>query len=119
MRPSSDMDAPRVEGWSSGPRPRALRDETLYAPRSPRGRIFPPHCRQGRMTPKDSSQAGLIDQVLARRLTYLHPEALAELAGAVEDIEARHVEGDILELGCALGGSTVVIAHAKGSNRRF
>ena len=61
----------------------------------------------------------LIDAVRAQRLTYLHQRALADLWTAVRDVERRNVPGVILEAGCALGGSTVVIAAAKARRRPF
>jgi hypothetical protein len=58
-------------------------------------------------------------RVIRERLTYLDPNALAELAGAVLDVERNRVPGTLVEAGCALGGSALVIAAAKNRNRPF
>lgn len=49
--------------------------------------------------------------VRAENLTYLDLAALAELHRAVAD--RANVPGDLVEVGCALGGSALVMAHAR------
>ncbi|HEX8390930.1 MAG TPA: TylF/MycF/NovP-related O-methyltransferase [Longimicrobium sp.] len=53
--------------------------------------------------------------VRAEGLTYLDLAALTELHGAVAG--RAHVPGDLVEVGCALGGSALVMALARASNR--
>ena len=60
---------------------------------------------------------GVIEAVKARNLTFLGPEALADLAEAVIDLRSRGVTGAVLEAGTALGGSAVVLATAKERDR--
>ena len=59
----------------------------------------------------------IIRRVRADRLTYLEPAALVWLYEAVQQIETESVPGAIIEAGCALGGSTIVIASAKRPER--
>ncbi|NGZ08120.1 MAG: asparagine synthase [Nitrospira sp. LK70] len=61
----------------------------------------------------------LADQVLSERLTYLGKEALVDLAQAVESVEVANIEGVIVEAGCALGGSSIVICRTKQKWRKF
>jgi len=49
----------------------------------------------------------------------LKGDALWELAEAVQSIERSGVEGVIVEAGCALGGSALVLAAAKSVGRQF
>jgi asparagine synthase (glutamine-hydrolysing) len=60
-----------------------------------------------------------IEAVLAQRLTYLTAEALWDLALGVREVEANAVEGLILEAGCALGGSAIVLARSKNPEREL
>lgn len=50
-------------------------------------------------------------------LTYLSPMKLDKLGAAVLRIEARGVPGAIIETGCALGGSAILMASAKARSR--
>ena len=52
-------------------------------------------------------------EVRKRHLTYLGYDALSDLERAVHRLEAAGVPGIIVEAGCALGGSTVVLGLAK------
>jgi Macrocin-O-methyltransferase (TylF) len=56
-------------------------------------------------------------EVRRRRLTYLGYEAMADLERAVRRLEAGRIPGIIVEAGCALGGSTVVLGIAKRPDR--
>jgi predicted O-methyltransferase YrrM len=58
-----------------------------------------------------------VREVRNRRLTYLGYDALADLERAVRRLEAAGVPGIIVEAGCALGGSTVVMGLAKHPDR--
>ncbi len=60
-----------------------------------------------------------VDRVIAERLSYLGKPALIELAEAVEEMESTNVTGVIVEAGCALGGSSIVISYAKKKDRDF
>ena len=58
-----------------------------------------------------------VREVRKRRLTYLGYDALSDLERAVRRLEAAGVPGIIVEAGCALGGSTVVLGLAKRPDR--
>lgn len=60
-----------------------------------------------------------ITRVKNSKLTYLGLGALVDLAERVLIAEKRQLPGIIIEAGCALGGSALVIATAKGSTRNF
>jgi asparagine synthase (glutamine-hydrolysing) len=55
----------------------------------------------------------IIQRVIDRKLTYLERAALIELAAAVWKADRSSEDGILLEAGCALGGSAIVIASAK------
>jgi O-methyltransferase len=56
--------------------------------------------------------------VRKERLTYLSPEKMLRLEQGVREV--RGIEGDFLEFGVALGGSSIVIAtEARAQGRRF
>ncbi len=59
----------------------------------------------------------VVRAVTADALSYLGHVALTELFHQVERIEAEGVPGVILEAGCALGGSAIVIASVKSKDR--
>jgi macrocin-O-methyltransferase TylF-like protien len=59
----------------------------------------------------------LVRQVRTRRLTYLGYDALSDLERTVRRLEAEGVPGMIVEAGCALGGSTVVLGRTKHLDR--
>lgn len=59
----------------------------------------------------------VVRRVRKRRLTYLGYDALADLERAVHRIDATNVPGIIVEAGCALGGSAVVLGSAKRRQR--
>ena len=61
---------------------------------------------------------------LARRvrqanLTYLNRNKLHSLVANLKGLDARKVEGDIYEFGIALGGSSILMCHLMGPERRF
>src|ERR1051325_6620101 len=58
-------------------------------------------------------QANLIERVLAHDLTYLERAALIDLAKAVSELRHNNVNGILVETGCALGGSALVMTFAK------
>ena len=61
----------------------------------------------------------LIDQVQAEKLTYLECEALWDLRQRAQSAEARGIPGAIVEAGCALGGSAIVLARSKAQDREM
>lgn len=61
--------------------------------------------------------ATLAGQVRAEGLTYLSPAKLDKLGQAVLDIERQGIDGAILEAGCALGGSAILLGTAKSITR--
>lgn len=61
----------------------------------------------------------LIERVISERLSYLGKEALTELANTVKAVDSANVEGAIVEAGCALGGSSIVISRTKKEGRDF
>lgn len=50
-------------------------------------------------------------------MTYLGENALFDLHDQVRRIEERHIGGLLVEAGCALGGSAIVLADAKEKER--
>jgi hypothetical protein len=60
-----------------------------------------------------------IKRVRHEKLTYLDRAALADLCERVTQSERDGRDGIIIEAGCALGGSAVVIAAAKHPSRPF
>lgn len=61
----------------------------------------------------------IVAQVQKEALTYLEPEALEDLYRLIQQIEQQGTEGCLLECGCALGGSAIVMAAAKSPQRPF
>lgn len=51
----------------------------------------------------------IINSVRIDRLTYLDDAALNDLFQQVKRIELKGIEGDLIEAGCALGGSAIVM----------
>src|SRR5688500_4426490 len=62
---------------------------------------------------------GIIGKIVSERLTYLDEQALRDLSDRVHELEAAGRPGDIIEAGCALGGSAVALAAAKSPERRL
>ena len=59
----------------------------------------------------------LVRQVRKRRLTYLDYRALSDLERSVRALDDKDVPGIIVEAGCALGGSAVVLGSCKRADR--
>ena len=68
---------------------------------------------------KYPEQIESINFVLNNSLTYLDKAALLDLFLAVKSVEPLSGKGTIIEAGCALGGSAIVIASAKSKTRTF
>jgi len=60
-----------------------------------------------------------IQEVRRSRLTYLSKQRLACLVQICRANERSQIPGVIIEVGCALGGSSIVIAAARNKDRRF
>ena len=65
------------------------------------------------------SQFPEINAVIADALTYLEEAALEDLHSLVRRIEEQSVPGILIEAGCALGGSAIVMATAKSQLRQL
>jgi hypothetical protein len=61
----------------------------------------------------------LISSVKYGRLTYLTERKLELIVSTCKEIEKNGVQGSIIEAGCALGGSSIVIAASKAKDRPF
>ncbi|MDR3045115.1 MAG: TylF/MycF family methyltransferase [Desulfovibrio sp.] len=66
---------------------------------------------------KEPAFAELAMQVDMQGLSYLGVEALVGLAQTMIEVNESGVPGVVLEAGCALGGSAIVLAAAKGCDR--
>ena len=61
----------------------------------------------------------IVDAVQRQALSYGEPIALDDLHRTVRRLDAQGVPGVLIEAGCALGGSAIVIADAKRPERVF
>jgi len=61
----------------------------------------------------------VIHAVRNQSLTYLEEGALNDIFNEVNRIEKNGYKGILIEAGCALGGSAIVIANAKNKSRPF
>lgn len=61
----------------------------------------------------------VIRQVRKAKLSFLSPMALTGIYRTVRRIEKRKIKGILVEAGCALGGSAIVISKAKTTQRPF
>ncbi len=66
-----------------------------------------------------SATNGVISRVREKNLTYLDKNALRELVKVVITNERHQIKGSIIEAGCALGRSAIVIAGSKAVERPF
>ena len=66
-----------------------------------------------------SQDQDLATQIKAKRITYLSPERLASIALACRLIESQNLSGMIIEAGCALGGSSTLLASIKSNDREL
>ena len=64
-------------------------------------------------------QEALLDKMIADHLTYLERPALHDVAETVMQIDRDKIPGIIIENGCALGGSSIVISKHKQAARPF
>ncbi|GAB4517798.1 MAG: hypothetical protein Tsb0010_01980 [Parvularculaceae bacterium] len=61
----------------------------------------------------------IVNTVKRERLTYLSNKKLLGITTCIGEIEKEGVAGDFIEAGCALGGSSAVIAECMGPSRRL
>lgn len=78
---------------------------------------FPRDLRYRRFRERHPRVAATVEYVQKARLSYLGRDALLELAEAAAGLEERGVAGVLIEAGCALGGSAIVLASAKSPLR--
>jgi len=64
-------------------------------------------------------EAALIARIKSNNLTYLSDERLSSILMTCKSIEEANIPGDFIETGCALGGSSILIAKTKQSSRSF
>lgn len=64
-----------------------------------------------------SEDQELISSIRNKKLTYLSNRKLASLATTCHLVEELHLQGIFLEAGCALGGSSILMASLKGVER--
>jgi asparagine synthase (glutamine-hydrolysing) len=67
----------------------------------------------------DSSSFHVVRRVRKEKLSYLDTPALLDLHSRVAQLERDRRPGIIIEAGCALGGSAMVITAAKNPSRAF
>lgn len=63
------------------------------------------------------SERTLIARIREQNLTYLSDRKLASIVKSCQSIEASDLQGVFLEAGCALGGSSILIASLKNKER--
>jgi exopolysaccharide biosynthesis predicted pyruvyltransferase EpsI len=61
----------------------------------------------------------LIKQIRNRNLTYLSEERLQNIVSTCIEIEKSEIPGIFVEAGCALGGSSIIIASTKNTKRKL
>jgi len=59
----------------------------------------------------------VVRTIKADKLSYLSQEALSDIYYSIKEIEQAGIQGTLIEAGCALGGSAIVIATAKSQTR--
>jgi asparagine synthase (glutamine-hydrolysing) len=64
-----------------------------------------------------SKDREMINRIRDKKLTYLSVRKLASIVQSCRGIEATHLPGVFLEAGCALGGSSILIASLKNDER--
>lgn len=61
----------------------------------------------------------IIKGIKEKKLTYLSVKALSDINEVVENIEKSNTPGILVEAGCALGGSSILIGNFKSQERKF
>ena len=72
-----------------------------------------------RLRRRDPAGYALADRIQERRLTFLGTAALLDLRRVVLELDKNAVPGVLMEAGCALGGSAIMLAAAKVPTRRL
>jgi len=72
---------------------------------------------EGLLSGLTSDNRELIYHIQSRKLTYLSDKKLASILSTCRSIEEANLSGIFLEAGCALGGSAILIATIKKSER--
>ena len=63
--------------------------------------------------------AKLCNGVREKKITYLSLQRLHSLSSLLMELNKNSVPGDLIEAGCALGGSAIVLAASKGQARKL
>lgn len=61
----------------------------------------------------------MVEKIIKEKLTYLEKDALLDLVNIAISNEKKHIDGIMIETGCALGGSAIALASAKNRDRHF
>jgi asparagine synthase (glutamine-hydrolysing) len=67
----------------------------------------------------DEQREILIKRIRSRNLTYLSEARLQNIYTTISEIEKSEIPGVFIEAGCALGGSSILIASEKKPDRRL
>lgn len=65
----------------------------------------------------NSGDKKLIECIHSEKLTYLSESKLASIVTTCQQIESSKINGAFIEAGCALGGSSILIASTKNHDR--
>ena len=65
----------------------------------------------------DSVPTDLVPLVREKRITLMHAAVLGELRDRALAVEQEGIKGSMIEAGCAMGGSAIVLAAAKSRRR--
>lgn len=68
---------------------------------------------------KNPEQGKLVDNILNAKLTFLSPLKMYSLVDEIKRIESSRIEGAVIEAGCALGGSAILLSKLKSTSRPF
>ena len=73
------------------------------------------------LAPLDATWAerALMYKIKKESLTYLSYPRLASILDCIRTAEEQKIPGDLIEAGCALGGSATLISRIKSANRPF
>ncbi len=67
----------------------------------------------------DPQLQSVCERVRKEEITYLSMQRLRSIVWLMEDINKRGIAGDLIEAGCALGGSAIVLTASKGIERKL
>lgn len=71
------------------------------------------------MSMLNKNERSLIKTILHKKLTYLSKARLACILLSLKDIKAKNLKGSVIEAGCALGGSSILISKFKRNEADF